>query len=385
MTIGEYSHTSHTVVFPDTRCPERTNEGFRNKLYGAHHKSDSPLLCLPIDMVTNFPVGDSLHLIDLGIMKRLLIGWRDGNFGKYITKWRASHTEAVTIFLNQCKLPSEIHRSVRGLDSLAYWKASEFRSFFYYLSIVILPDVLTPDAFSHFLTLYCGIAICSNKAYQYLLPLAEKLLRYFVEHYKDFYGAAYVTSNVHNLLHVTAEVVMYGTLDTFNAYPFENKLYMIKRMLRDGKNPLSQVAKRLTEDEDNNGMNIHLEQKRKTKYPYISKSKKNICTLIFRDFVLSSKTKDRYLLTVQNDIVEIDSIEEVNNIVSIKSFQLNNKEEVFAYPIRSSRFGIYKSKSLKHCGTSVVILNPKDIKCKFVCIPHKEYHYFIPLGHTVLK
>ncbi|CAH0760242.1 unnamed protein product [Diatraea saccharalis] len=263
VTVGTYSHTSHTVVFSDTRSPERSNEGFRNKLYGAHHKCNSPLLSLPIDMVANFPVGDSLHLIDLKIMKRLLIGWRDGNFGKYITKWRASDTEAVTLFLNQCKLPSEIHRSVRGLDSLAYWKASEFRSFFYYISIVILPDVLSPDTFSHFLTLYCGIGICSNTAYQYLLPRAEQLLRYFVQNYKDFYGATYVTSNVHNLLHVTAEVEMYGTLDTFSAYPFENKLYMIKRMLRDGKNPLSQVAKRLTEDAENNGMNIHLEKKKK--------------------------------------------------------------------------------------------------------------------------
>ncbi|CAG9789833.1 unnamed protein product [Diatraea saccharalis] len=79
VTVGEYSHNSHTVTFPDTICSERTNDGFRNKLYGAHHKNDSPLLNLPIDLVKDFPVGDSLHLIDLGIMKRLLVAWRDGS------------------------------------------------------------------------------------------------------------------------------------------------------------------------------------------------------------------------------------------------------------------------------------------------------------------
>lgn len=59
ITVGEYSHNSHTVVFPDLNSEERTNDGFRSKLYGAHHKIDSPLLQLPIDMVKDFPVGDS--------------------------------------------------------------------------------------------------------------------------------------------------------------------------------------------------------------------------------------------------------------------------------------------------------------------------------------
>lgn len=98
ITVGEYSHNSHTVVFPDLNSEERTNDGFRSKLYGAHHKIDSPLLQLPIDMVKDFPVGDSLHLVDLGIMKRLLVGWRDGNFGKYLTKWRGTDIEKVSFF-----------------------------------------------------------------------------------------------------------------------------------------------------------------------------------------------------------------------------------------------------------------------------------------------
>lgn len=77
------------MIFSNTGCPKRTNDDFRLKRYGNHHKTDTPLLNLPIDMVEDFPVSDSLHLIDLGVMKRLLIGWRDGNFGKLLTKWRA--------------------------------------------------------------------------------------------------------------------------------------------------------------------------------------------------------------------------------------------------------------------------------------------------------
>lgn len=186
-TVGEYSHITHTVTFSESLCPERTNEGFRNKIYGLHHKNDSPLLNIPIDMVNQFIVADSLHLIDLGVMKRLLIGWRDGNFGKYITKMRASDIVLVSNFLCNCKLPSEVHRAVRGLDSLAHWKASEFRAFLHYLSIVILPDVMNNEAYNHFLTLYCSITICSTETYRTLLPLAKELLEHFVKFYKDLW------------------------------------------------------------------------------------------------------------------------------------------------------------------------------------------------------
>lgn len=381
VTVGEYSHTSHTVVFSTTKSADRTDDGFRNKIYGAHHKSESPLLQLPIDMVKNFPVGDSLHLIDLGIMKRLITGWRDGNFGKYVTKWRASDINTVTTFLESCKLPSEIHRTVRGLDCLAYWKASEYRSFFFYLSIVILPEVLSPSAFTHFLMLYCGITICSNKSYLMYLPLAEKLLDTYVQRYKDFYGTDYITSNVHNLQHVTAEVELYGCLPTFSAYPFENKLNMIKRMLRHGKNPLSQVAKRLTEKTEYNEIYTNLRDNNEKGFPYLTRSKINI--LHFINFKMSTTVRDRYLLTIRSEIIEICSITEQLNVIIIKGRKLNNKEACFTYPIDSSRLNVYKSRSIQIDETTMVEIDPTEIKYKLVCILYGNYHYFIPLLHTV--
>lgn len=132
-------------------------------------------------MIKCFPVADSLHLIDLGVMKRLLVGWRDGHFGKKDTKWRASDTQIVNNFLVSCKTPTEIHRAVWGLNCLSHWKGSEYRTFFYYLSVVILQNVLKV-AFDHFLTLFCAIICSSEKHFRYL-SLAEKLLKYYVTHY----------------------------------------------------------------------------------------------------------------------------------------------------------------------------------------------------------
>lgn len=149
-TVGEYSHISHTVCFPRTNCQKRTDAGFRAKIYGTHHKQDTPLTSLAIDMIEDFPVGDSLHLIDLGLMKRCLMGWRDGSFGNYRTKWCAKDIDTVSRFLENCKMPVEIHRSVRGLDVLCHWKGTEYRTFLYYLGVVILKDVLPVDVYQHF-------------------------------------------------------------------------------------------------------------------------------------------------------------------------------------------------------------------------------------------
>ncbi|XP_063375801.1 uncharacterized protein LOC134663368 [Cydia fagiglandana] len=245
--LGEYSHRSHTVIFTRVGCPKRNNEDFRLKKYGLHHKSDSPLLQLPIDMVEDFPVSDSLHLIDLGIMKRLLTGWRDGNFGTYVTKWRARDIETVSQFLLGCTLPKEIHRKMRALNVLAYWKGSEFRCFLYYLSFIVLKDVLCGEAYHHFLAFFCAITICSNEEHFMFLRLAEQLLFFFLEHFRDLYGEECMTSNIHNLSHIIDEVQKFGKLQNFNTYPFENKLNQIKQLIRQGNSPLAQIAKRLNE------------------------------------------------------------------------------------------------------------------------------------------
>lgn len=101
-------------------------------------------------MIEDFPVGDSLHLIDLGIMKRCLIGWRDGNFGSYTTKLCYRDITLVSDFLVKCKLPVEIHRAMRGLDVLSHWKGTEFRTFLYYISLVILKTVLPDEVYQHY-------------------------------------------------------------------------------------------------------------------------------------------------------------------------------------------------------------------------------------------
>lgn len=53
--------------------------------------------------------------------------------------------------------------------------------------------------------------------------------------------------NVHGLVHLSGDAHMFGSLDNISAFPFENFLSKLKRMIRKPKFPLAQVVRRLSE------------------------------------------------------------------------------------------------------------------------------------------
>lgn len=238
---GDWSHLSNATIFPKFDAPKRTDEGFRVKLYPDHVVKDTPLLELPIDMIKQFVIGDQLHLIDLGVTKKLLTGWKTGYFG-YKTKWSANTTERVSEYLKSCQKPLEIVRRIRGLGEISFWKGTE------YISIVVLKNHLVEGVYHHFLLYFCAITICSSDHHlSKLSDTAKELLTIFLNKFKIIYGQQFVFSNFHNLIHLMDDIQSFGNLTNFWTYPFENNMYNIKRMLRSGKLPLSQIGKRLIE------------------------------------------------------------------------------------------------------------------------------------------
>lgn len=59
-TIEEFDKRGRQMSFPRIDCPLRDQTG------KDHHKDDSPLLKLKLDMVQDIIIADSLHLYDLG-------------------------------------------------------------------------------------------------------------------------------------------------------------------------------------------------------------------------------------------------------------------------------------------------------------------------------
>lgn len=209
-------------------------------------------------------------------MKKCLGGWVRGDFN-FHTKFSAEDIKNVSMLLRQCNasMPSEIHRAVRGLDTIAFWKGLEFRTFLLYVGPVVLRDYLPNDAYTHFLHIFCASRICSSEKY-FNIPqyqkVAESLFHDYIEQYIDLYGIDSIGSNVHNLCHIVDDVKRFGILPKISTYPFENMLFFIKNLLRSGRLPLSQVANRLTEMTECTDINYASNTSQAPEvFPYLSK------------------------------------------------------------------------------------------------------------------
>lgn len=254
-TVGEFNHLSGTVVFKEADAPLRTDENFRNAVYlHTHQKGTTPLISIPnLDLILDIVVGDSLHLLDHGITHKILNGFVNGKLSNVDAKWSTVQTNLVSEYLNSIKAPYEIRaqRPIRDLSSIAKWKAIEFHNFALYIGIAVLNGNLPDYIYSHFLLYFCAVTIISSKHHlSRLIFVAEKCLKTFVERFQIIYGLQHFTSNLHYLLHLMDDVKRFGSINTFSTYPFESYLYKIKRLLRSGNLPLSQVAHRLLEAEN---------------------------------------------------------------------------------------------------------------------------------------
>lgn len=134
--------------------------------------------------------------------------------------------------------PKEIHRKVRSLIHIKFWKGTEFRTFLLYLGVAVLKYFLPNDEYLLYLRLHIAVSICSSQRYAPYLPKAREQFNKFIEDYIDIYGIDSITSNVHNLTHVVDDVEKFGPLSNFSSYEFEKKLHHIQLLLE-------QVARRL--------------------------------------------------------------------------------------------------------------------------------------------
>lgn len=340
---GQYSYISRTVTFPKLNCTLRSDEKFRRKEYGGHHKEESPLLRIPgLDMIKDFIVADSLHLLELGIMKRCLVGWRDGTLG-FGAKMCGRDIEQLTEAILRTKLPSEIHRSMRGMDCLAFWKGVEWRAFLNYIGIVVLKDVLSGHVYEHFLLLFIAVTICSCSIYAKYNSKAQHMFEQYITEYKNIYGEEHVTSNVHNLEHIVSDVKRFGPLPSLSSYPFENALFQIKKMLRHGHNSLEQVANRIVEK--TTITNSH--KKKNSTYPAVKRTNSVVQCYIRDDFFINTNFRNSWFMTKRQQIVQmVCALTNEKRETFITGRQVSNLECFFVKPIRSSYLHIYQANIL---------------------------------------
>lgn len=408
-TEGEYSHIFRTMIFPDTNAPLRNDGDFRARVYEGHHKQDSILESIVgLDMVKDFPIGDALHLIDLGITKRFLTGWKTGSLNNHNAKWSAHQIDAVSTFLQSCKLPREFQRPVRSLEHLSRWKGTEFRTFLLYLSPIVTRKFFDTEEISdHFMNFFCAVQICSRhdqtpENYE----IAKNLIHDFLEGTKSLYGSQMFCSNMHNLTHLIDDVKRYGPLDTFDAYPFESRLFGLKRLIRSGNLPLAQVSRRICEIQSNSGVeqqsyskfkNPILKRKHAMARSDIYKANSSVVNgeadiysfVDFGNFCINTESEsDRWVLTDNCDIVYVKHIihNRTLDTIELHGQKLRDIYDFFCKPVASSLLYIFASNLELN---EIQCFSSEQLLCKMVKIDCHDIKLpktvFFPLIHCLFN
>lgn len=350
---------THTTVFPKFDAEKRTDEGFRSGKYADHRYGETPLTDLSINMIEDFPVGDELHHVDLGVTKRLLNSWKDGVFGHAI-KWSTQMKQDISAFLKSVKKPAEIHRVIRGIDEMTFWKGTEYRTFLLYCSIVVLRKFLPTKYYQHFLLYFCSITICSSDFHiTDMLETAESMLKVYLDLFMKLYGSEHIVSNIHNLCHLVDEVRKFGRLITFSSYPFESKLHSIKQDLRSGHLPLAQVVKRQIEKEFHENVNEKpqiwpiLKKQLNKRNPFgdsvLSNTKYSFFSEIqFPDFAINISEGNNYILTTDHKIIMTKLIvhDALDNMKYIYGSVFEMLDDFFEIPFPSRVLQIYITNSV---------------------------------------
>ncbi|KAK4883368.1 hypothetical protein RN001_006687 [Aquatica leii] len=374
---GEYS--SDKISFPDTEnLRKRDNNNFRSKVDINYHTGTSIIKQIPgFDMVSGIPL-DYMHLICLGVMRKLLLQWVTGKPPIKLS-FRSINAVSENLEIQAKNIPCELIRK------------PQLRQFLIYTGPLVLKSILPYDVYLNFLSLHVATTILSSSKHIISLGLyAHELLKYFVETFIVLYGRHNVSHNVHNLLHIYDDTLLFGVLHNFSAFPFENFLNSIKNLVRKGDKPLSQVIKRLSEinycnnitqqgfsdSNEPQAINEHCSGP----IPEDSKCWLQYRKLRFKDFTLKLTEADNCCCLVNKTIVLIKNI--VSN--SQKEFFImgnafQKTDNLYNEPCDSSQLGIQVASNLRPLTTwSIDKIAFKYFKLRM----DSETSVVFPLLHT---
>lgn len=231
---GEY--LDGRLCFPATKIVDalRTDEDFANNKYDDFQTGETILKLIPNFGLISSVTLDYMHLICLGIVKKLILLWIKGPRAVQLSQQLLNQISGALLNL-QNSVPNDFVRRPRSLKDVKLWKATEFRQFVLYTGPVVLKDILKKDIYINFITLHIVVTILASPVLSKdnnNIIWAQMLIEYFLKCFKKIYGAKFMSHNLHALLHIYSDVQKYGPVDEFSAFRFENYMSDIKKMIR---------------------------------------------------------------------------------------------------------------------------------------------------------
>lgn len=361
--------TENRTVFTNDIADKRSDPDFRANKYKEHKFSDSPILRIPGVDVINSIVLDSMHLVYLGVCRRLLTFLKSGPNVKLSN--RQLKVVSDRLLSISSSTPSEFVRRPRSMFDLERWKATELRQFTLYTGIIVLHGVVNNDMYNLFLALSIAMRILHIKDVSErssLLPGARALLAAFVHNSRIICGDCFATYNVHNLLHICDDVEFHKcAIDEMSAFPYENYLQHLKKTVRNAtRNPVVSAVKRLHEQSNSCQLGYKIRR---------NASK------------ISPKRRDKYFICKGGqycEVLEVISDGKNNVAYACRVISATYLRAAFTSPMDSSQFGIMESSLRDKKKWRPQVINKSDVHQKLYAIENAAGSLvFFPLIHNI--
>ena len=164
-----------------------------------------------------------MHCVFEGVVKKLGELWFNP---KYVSEiFNISNlVDVLDEKLCVLKLSSFVARRPRPIKThFSYWKASELKNWFFYMSVPALYNILPSEYFEHYKLLVLAVYIlCKQNITNEMINFAETLITEFLLRFETLYNIKYMTCNVHSLSHLTNIVRRLGPLWTTSCLPLED-------------------------------------------------------------------------------------------------------------------------------------------------------------------
>lgn len=170
-------------------------------------------------MVSGFGV-DYMHCVLLGVCRQLFSLWFDTEFHRepwYLSR-RISEIDSRLLSITP---PKCILRMSRSLTCRKYWKASEFKYFLLYYSVVCPKNICPTVYLKHYLLLVHGVyTLLKSSVLPSEICQAHYSLVTFHRQFQSLYRISHMTYNLHLLTHISQCVVDWGPLWVSSAFSF---------------------------------------------------------------------------------------------------------------------------------------------------------------------
>lgn len=375
------------------KSTKRTDEDFSTYKDDSYHLKETILSRIPyLGLVTNITL-DYMHVVCLGLTKKILLIWFSGKKKKMISihqKEVISHEVHVSISTNT---PVEFNRKISDLANVAHMKATEYRQILLYWGVVIFKHFLDAIYYNHFVTLHVAIRMLSCSHFCIIpeyVDYAEQLLIHFGESFGELYGKEYMSHNVHAVTHLAEDVRNFGPLDSFSAFKYENFMQTLKSFVRKPDRPLQQILKRYEESAGLDDNQLSVTPSFQVKYGHnngplpsgIDLAKwKQYERVLCTGYLLNVKNMaDRCIMLEDETVAVISNILHNGLDVKVVGKKFQKKEDLYLLPCPSSKLGIFKVNNLSK-GLEIWALNDGVKKC--FKIPHGPNELAIfPLLHS---